>query len=244
VLQNERRQPKRDLMIRRDSTSKWHYSEEKQQRHFTCQTDKCRTQTDILGEYGYCPAAVGRTRGSCFSDHFDHELTHLEEIRTAVADRNGRRAVWEKMTVEAVSRLEALGRHLRRRLLGYPLTDVRRTRVKKMSFQQPLVADVSLKEWYGMGLFEWRGSETNPKRIIAQSEIPFIRKMVQRRHILIHNLGVVDQDYLELSGDTHVRLDERIEIRSNETKRFLENVKAMGLNLLDNVEEGFSVEGD
>ena len=95
-----------------------------------------------------------------------------------------------------------------------------------------------------MGLFEWRGSETNPKRIIAQSEIPFIRKMVQRRHILIHNLGVVDQDYLELSGDTHVRLDERIEIRSNETKRFLENVKAMGLNLLDNVEEGFSVEGD
>jgi hypothetical protein len=68
--------------------------------------------------------------------------------------------------------------------------------------------------------------------------------MVQRRHILTHNGGVVDQDYLDLSGDTHVRFDERIDIRSNDTRRFLENVKAMGINLLDNVEDGFAVEGD
>lgn len=87
------------------------------------------------------------------------------------------------MTVDAVSRLEALGKHLRRRLLGYPLATVRRTQLQKLSFQQPLTADASLKEWYGIGLFEWPGSDTNPKRVIAQSEIPFIRKMVQRRHI-------------------------------------------------------------
>lgn len=124
------------------------------------------------------------------------------------------------------------------------MTAVRRTQLLKMSFQQPLAADASLREWYGVGLFEWPGSDTNPKRVIAQSEIPFIRKMVQRRHILIHNGGIVDQDYLQLSGDTHVRLDERIEIRSNEAKRFLENVKELGLNLLDNVEDGFSVGGD
>ncbi|MGD1105728.1 MAG: hypothetical protein ABR865_01705 [Terracidiphilus sp.] len=227
-----------------DATSNWHYSEEKQQRHFTCQADKCGAQTDILGEYGYCPRC-GRTNArKLFSGLFDQELGRLEEVRSTVADRRERGAVWEKMTVDAVSRLEALGKHLRRRLLGYPLTVVRRKQLEKLSFQQPLVADASLQEWYGMGLFEWLGSDTNPRRVVAQSEIPFLRKMVQRRHILIHNGGVVDRDYLELSGDTHVRLDERIEIRSNEAKRFLENVKEMGLNLLDNVEDGFSVGGD
>jgi hypothetical protein len=227
-----------------DAISTWHYSEEKQQRHFTCSTEKCGAQTDILGEYGYCPRC-GRTNArKLFSDFFDQELTRLEEVRKTVADRHERGLVWEKMTVDAVSRFEALGKHLRRRLLGYPLTAVRRTQLQKLSFQQPLAADASLKEWYGVGLLEWPGSDTNPKRVIAQSEIPFIRKMVQRRHILIHNGGVVDQDYLQLSGDTHVRLDERIEIRSNEAKRFLENVKEMGLNLLDNVEDGISVGGD
>lgn len=227
-----------------DTTSNWHYSEEKQQRHFTCSTEKCGAQTDILGGYGYCPRC-GRTNArKLFSELFDQELARLEEVRKTVLDRHERGAVWEKMTVDAVSRLEALGKHLRRRLLGYPLTAVRRMQLRKLSFQQPLAADVSLKEWYGMGLLEWPGSDTNAKRVIAQSEIPFIRKMVQRRHILIHNGGVVDQDYLDLSGDTHVRLDERIEIRSNEAKRFLENVRDMGINFLDNVEDGFSVEGD
>jgi hypothetical protein len=63
--------------------------------------------------------------------------------------------------------------------------------------------------------------------------------MIQRRHILMHNGGVVDQDYLDLSGDTQARLGERIRIRSNEAKRFVEAVRELGLNLLDNVEDGF-----
>jgi hypothetical protein len=227
-----------------DSTSNWHYSEEKQQHHFTCQTEKCGAQTDILGEYGYCPRC-GRTNArKLFSDLFDQELGRLEEVRKTVTDRHERSAAWETMTVDAVSRLEALGKHLRRRLLGYPLTAVRRRQLKRLSFQQPIAADASLQEWYGMGLLEWPGKDGNPKRVIAQDDVPFIRKMVQRRHILIHNGGVVDQDYLDLSGDAHLRLDERIRIRSNEAKRFLENVKEMGLNLLDNVEDSFSVGGD
>lgn len=62
--------------------------------------------------------------------------------------------------------------------------------------------------------------------------------MVQRRHLLIHNRGIVDQEYLDLSGDTSFALGERISIRSAEAKRFLERVRDMGLNLLDNVEKG------
>ena len=55
----------------------------------------------------------------------------------------------------------------------------------------------------------------------------------------MHNGGVADQDYLDLSGDTQARLGERIRIRSNEAKRFVEVVRELGLNLLDNVEDGF-----
>lgn len=91
---------------------------------------------------------------------------------------------------------------------------------------------------------EWPGTETNPARAVTQAELPFIKKMVQRRHILIHNGGVVDRDYLELSGDTDVSLDERIQISSKEARRFLQDVRQMGLNLLDNIEDGFSIGGN
>jgi hypothetical protein len=64
--------------------------------------------------------------------------------------------------------------------------------------------------------------------------------MVQKRHILIHNGGVVDEEYLRLAGDTTVRLDERIRIKSNEAKRLLTLVSEMASNLLDNVEMGFN----
>ncbi len=43
-------------------------------------------------------------------------------------------------------------------------------------------------------------------RAVKDSELPFIKKMLQRRHILIHNGAVVDEDYLRLSGDNQVRL--------------------------------------
>lgn len=226
-----------------DTVAAWHYSEEKQQHHFVCQTDHCGAQTDILGEHGYCPRC-GRTNArKLFPDAIDGELARLETVKNTVTDRRERESVWEEMTKNAVSKLEALGKHLRRRLLGYPLTASRRKQLENLNFQQPLVANASLKEWYGVGLLEWPGTETNPKRIVEPDDVPFIRKMVQRRHILIHNGGIVDQEYLELSGDATVRLDERIQIRSREAKRFLEVVRQMGMNLLDNVEDGFSVGG-
>jgi hypothetical protein len=43
-----------------DATPAWHYSEEKQQFHFKCSEKGCDAQSDILGEYGYCPQC-GRT---------------------------------------------------------------------------------------------------------------------------------------------------------------------------------------
>ena len=88
--------------------------------------------------------------------------------------------------------------------------------------------------------FEWSGTADSPKRQVPQSEREFIKTMVQKRHILIHNGGLVDQEYLDNTRDGSVQLDERIRIRGREAKRFLTLVRDMARNLLDNVEKGFS----
>jgi hypothetical protein len=78
--------------------------------------------------------------------------------------------------------------------------------------------------------------------MIPQSDFPFIRKMVQKRHILMHNDGLVDEEYLQFSGDATVRLNERISVASKEIKRFIACIRTMAENLMDNVEYGFREE--
>jgi hypothetical protein len=229
-----------DVAAITDETPAWHYAEEKQQFHFTCDTKGCETQTDILGEYGYCPRC-GRTNArNLFAELIDKMLTRWEETDKTITDRKERGAVWEDMTVKSVSEFEALAKHLRRKLLCLPMTANRRKQLENLNFQQPLNANTSLVQWFDIGMLEWAGNGMAPPRSVSLTEVPFIKKMIQRRHILIHNRGLVDQEYLDLSGDTQVQLDERIRIRSQEAKRFVENIGVMAANLLDNVEYGFT----
>jgi hypothetical protein len=225
-----------------DEKVAWHYSEVKQQFHFVCQTNGCRCQTDILGEYGYCPRCGLSNARNVFFQAAEKELARLEEVRSTVSDRRERENVWEEMTADAVSRFEAVAKHLRRRLLRLPMTPNRRRDLEGLNFQQPINADRLLKQWFDIGMLEWVGTTNNPMRQVPHSEIEFIKIMVQKRHLLIHNGGAVDQEYLDVTGDTSLQIDERIRIRSREAKRFLTLVRDMARNLLDNVEEGFSQE--
>lgn len=222
-----------------DSNSAWHYSEEKQQFHFKCAAGGCKAETDILGEYGYCPRC-GRTNArKLFLEDTEKMLLRWADVDNNISDRQERSLAWEEMTKNIVGDFEHLAKHLRLKLLHFPMTPNRRKRLEDLNFQQPLQANESLVQWFDVGLLAWTGNTAAPKRAVQDSELPFIRKMIQRRHILIHNGGVVDEDYLAFSGDTQVQLGERIRVRSNEAKRFIELVRTMAENLIDNVEHGF-----
>jgi hypothetical protein len=72
---------------------------------------------------------------------------------------------------------------------------------------------------------------------IDNADRQFVNLMMQRRHIVTHNAGKVDQDYLDDSGDNFCRLNERIRIRSAEIKRLLPLIRKMCDNLLTGFEE-------
>ncbi len=227
-----------------DQTPAWHYTEVKQQCHFKCDTKGCGAETDILGEYGYC-SRCGRTSArKWFTERTDKMLSRLEETKKSFpentpSDRKARGEVWEDLTKASLSDFEALAKHLRTKLLLFPMTSKRRKRLEELNFQAPMTANEMLVECFDIGLFEWAGDEVRSQRSVPESDLPFIKKMIQKRHILIHNGGMVDEDYLAFSGDTQVALGERISVSSKEAKRFIECVRAMGANLMDNVEFGF-----
>ena len=225
-----------------DATPPWHY-EVKQQYHFTCDAKDCGTRTDLLGEYGFCPRC-GRTNARIiFFAQMDKMSADLETAARTVTDRDERAELWGKAIVNSVHELEPLAKHLRERLFGFPMTLKRRKQLGDLSFQQPLEAGEALSQWFDISLVEWRGDGATHPRKLTESDLPFIRKMLQNRHILIHNKGVVDQNYLDRGGDQQFQLRERIRIRSNEARRFIALVRIMGANLMDNVENQDFVRG-
>jgi hypothetical protein len=80
----------------------------------------------------------------------------------------------------------------------------------------------SLDQWYGLETLEG----------VSDEQKAFLKMMMHRRHIITHNGGRVDADYLKFSGDTQAKLNERIRIRSSQVRRLLEIVRLLGNNLI------------
>ena len=84
------------------------------------------------------------------------------------------------------------------------MTPVRRREVGQISFQQILKAEQLLRELFAIDLF----------KNVTEAEKTFLNKMFNRRHILVHNAGRVDQEYLDRASDSKLRLHQKIVVRS------------------------------
>jgi hypothetical protein len=64
----------------------------------------------------------------------------------------------------------------------------------------------------------------------------FLNRMFNRRHVLIHNGGRIDQAYLDNTSDTSVRLNQKIVVRSNEIRRLIPLLRTCAQNLFQGFE--------
>jgi hypothetical protein len=206
-----------------DNRPSWVYSEELQQHRFSCA--KCTNRFDILGEYGCCPVCGARNSLQVLMSHLDALQAQFESAKKTITDRHDREIEWEKMT-RCISDLEAMARDIQRQLARLPMTPERRKDVEKISYQQILKADEMMRSYFGIELL----------KDFASSEKDFLNKMFNRRHILTHNAGRVDQEYLDRTSDSGVRLHEKIAVRSREIARLIPLLKKIAANLFEGYE--------
>jgi len=68
---------------------------------------------------------------------------------------------------------------------------------------------------------------------LTTTEKHFLNKMFNRRHILTHNAGRVDQEYLDRTSDSGVRLHEKIAVRSREIAQLIPLLKRIASSLFE-----------
>lgn len=206
-----------------DNRPRWSYSEELQQYRFNC--GKCGNRFDILGEYGCCPVCGKRNSLQVVMSYLNAAQEQFESANATITHRQDREIEWEKMT-KCISDFEAMARDIQKQLARLPLTPARRKEVDQISFQQILKADELLCRFFGIELL----------KDVADADRDFANKMFNRRHIFTHNAGRVDQEYLDRTSDSGVRVNQKIAVRSREIARLIPLLKTAAGNLFQGYE--------
>jgi hypothetical protein len=203
----------------------WIYSEERQQNSYDCPAPDCKTRYDILGEYAGCPTCGKRNSLQVFERHINEVEDQLIKADVELTDRQEREVEWEKLS-RCISDFEAMARDLQGQLSLLPAIPRRKKEIEGMSFQNILKANESLQNWFGFDvLFRF-----------SDDDKTFLNRMFNRRHVLTHNGGRIDQEYLDNTGDTTVKLNYKISVRSKEIRRLIPLLRTIAQNLFQGFE--------
>ena len=201
-----------------NTKSPWIYKEEIQQTRVKCVG--CNMETDILGEYGICPNCGLHNCENIIDKKLTEIETRFNEVDETIDDRHEREVEWERL-LRCVSEFEGLANELKKFLSLYPLTPKRRADLNSLSFQKILNANERINDWFGFQILEG----------ISEDDRNFINVMFNKRHLFTHKNGRVDQEYLNNTHDTKLRLNELVRFRSKEIKRLLPLIRQMSTNL-------------
>jgi hypothetical protein len=82
-------------------------------------------------------------------------------------------------------------------------------------------ASSSIKEWFDIAFLDG----------IKEVDQEFLKRCFNRRHLIMHNAGRVDDEYLRNTEDSSVKLHQVVRIRSKEIPRLLELLRKTARNL-------------
>ena len=199
------------------------FSEEAQQTRFKCAS--CKSTVDIVGKYGYCPSCGRRNSLHLLFQALDALDDRVKSPRYTQQERDLRDGEWRAIVRDCVSAFEGFGRDLLQELAKIPATPSRRKNINSIKFHNPILAASSIAGCFDIELLKGLGQEDQE----------FLRKRFFRRHVYEHCSGVADQEYLDNTGDTSVRLGQLIREKSNNVATLIQLVRVLATNF----NEGF-----
>ena len=185
-------------------------SEESQQQKFKCSS--CGEFNDILGRYGHCSLCGTR------NDISDFESNSMPAFREQLNSGS----LPEDCIRNAVASFDSFATQIAKALQNLvPMTSKRKKRLQNLRFHNIEEVEKMFREWFDIDI----------KKEINDGEWQKIVLMFLRRHVYEHNGGEVDQKYLDKSGDTSVRLKQRIHETKQSAHDFLGSLVKMARNL-------------
>jgi len=193
-----------------------HYRERQLETEVVC--DKCTLRYMIYGVFGFCPDCRIHNSPQILKknlDLIDKMITFAEEQESGVLQMLIANAL-----EDCVSGFDGFGRETCR-VFSHKVIDI--TKATGISFQAIDRARDRVKELFGVDFAQG----------INEQDWLLVLRCFQKRHLLAHNMGVVDQEYIDKTQDFSAVIGRKIQIQSAEVQVLTRILRIMGGQLFD-----------
>ena len=208
------------MKVRRGTPPRIHYYREKElETEIVCTT--CTLRYSVYGVFAFCPDCGQH-------NSFQILKKNLEITEKMLALASGKEEEIEEKLIEnaledCVSAFDGFGRELCRIHAEKASNPAQAPRV---SFQNLENARTRVRDLFG---FDFGSS-------LAEETWVDIGRLVQKRHLIAHKLGVVDEDYMRKTGDSTVTKGRKIRIDSSEVRRLRGTLTELARTLSEGLE--------
>lgn len=185
--------------------------------------EACGTRYSVIGSAYFCPCCGHNSAASAFNESMDSiekMLSSLSEMKQMLTTSYGRdkaetmcRGLLESSIGDIVSAFQKYAACQYDKLTG---------KISRVNdFQIVEKGSRLFKAATGKGYEDW----------LSDNELYKMNILFQRRHLLEHNNGMVDQQYLGKSGDSSYVLGQRLVVKESDAFTLLAIVRKLGIGL-------------
>ena len=184
----------------------------------------CGTHYSVIGAAFFCPCCGHNSAVSSFNDSLDSIKKMLDSLRDM------RRLIAEKYDMDSA---ETMYRSMLEGSIGDMVSAFQKLascKYEELSGRKARANDFQIID-KGSKLFE---DETGIgyNNWLSAPEMDVMKVMFQRRHLIEHNNGMIDQEYLNKSHDTSYSIGQRIIVKEADAYNLLDIIKKLGNGII------------
>jgi len=189
-----------------------YYREKKLETEVVC--NQCTLHYALYGVFGYCPDC-----GTHNSQQILNANLEIVEKMIALAKEPDKKdlatTLIENALEDAVSSMDGFGREICK---VYATKSLDTSRAPNISFQNISKARDTIKDLFNVDI----GTAVTP------DEWASITRSFQKRHLIAHKMGVIDQQYTNATGETPLLIGRKIEVKLGEVSELVKGLQKIG----------------
>ncbi len=190
------------------------YRESKLETEVVC--DRCTLRYSIYGVFGFCPDCAIHNSLQILNKNFElvQKLLAVAEAQEAqVAQR-----LIENALEDCVSAFDGFGRETCRVFAPKAATPEKAVETR---FQNIAAARDRMREQFSIDI----------AATVSPADWKHALRAFQKRHLLAHKMGVVDEDYLSATGESTSLLGRKVSIAAPEVRELVAQLQCLGAGL-------------
>jgi uncharacterized Zn finger protein (UPF0148 family) len=184
----------------------------------------CGCKFSVLGSAFYCPCCGHSSVSEVFDNSIrkvEGKINNLEVIRKAVSEISADAAELTVRSLIESSLSECVVAFQRFCEMTYKNVHGSHEQIKPNAFQNLEIGDEYWREVFGESFMDW----------ISDAEYKKLNLLFQKRHLLAHCEGIVDERYIQKSGDSMYKAGQRIVVGVKDVLEMVGLIKILVSNI-------------